>query len=135
MANDDTTPTNMILKELVKNQSLMSQEVKDLAKAISKMDLLMEKFVNIESRHTEANRDIHLKIKEFSDLVQEEIKKFNSCQINGCSALHKTELKIEFELKNIKDDVADLIAMKNKILWGIVSAVGMSLLSLVLKGS
>lgn len=135
MPSDETTPTNMILKELVKNQALMSQEVKELAKAISKMDLLMEKLVNIESKHADANNSVLSKIKELSDLVHKEVKEFDICQVNGCPALHKAELKIEYELKNIKDDVVDLVAMKNKVIWGIVSAVGISLLSLVLKGS
>jgi len=133
--DNNTSPTNMILKELVKNQALMSQEIKELTRAISKMDLLMEKLVNIESKHTESNNSVLLKIKELSDSLESELKEFETCKISGCPALHKQELKIEYELKNIKDDVSEIMGMKNKIMWGISAAVGMSLLNLVLKGS
>jgi hypothetical protein len=134
-AEDNTSPTSMILKELVKNQALMSTEIKELARAISKMDLLMEKLVNIESKHTESNSAVLVKIKELGDTLNAEVKEFESCKMSGCPALHKAELKIEYELKNIKDDVSEIMGMKNKIMWGISAAVGMSLLNLVLKGS
>ncbi len=131
----NTSPTNMILKELVKNQALMAAEVKELARAISKMDLLMEKLVNIESKHTESNSAVLVKIKELNDTLNAEVKEFESCKTNGCPALHKAELKTEYELKSLKDDVSEILGMKNKIMWGISAAVGMSLLNLVLKGS
>jgi len=132
---NNTSPTNLILKELVKNQALMSQEIKELARAISKMDLLMEKLVTIESKHSESNGVVLVKIKELNDTLNAEVKEFESCKISGCPALHRQELKIEYELKSIKDDVSEIMGMKNKVMWSIAAAVGMSLLNLVLKGS
>ena len=45
------TTLTIAVERLAENQNVMAQEVRELTKTISKLDVVMEKMVNIENRH------------------------------------------------------------------------------------
>jgi tetrahydromethanopterin S-methyltransferase subunit B len=110
-------------------QTQMAVEIKDLAKTISKLDVVMEKMINIEERHNLA----------FSS-VDSRMKLLEKAQIEGCPALR--EVKIDYNgryekvitvLNQNRENVEKIQAVVNRVAWGIVTAVGMALIAVVLK--
>lgn len=107
----------------------MSNEIKDLTKTISKLDVVMEKLVNLDERHAISQNS-----------TNERLKILEKSQIEGCPALR--ELKIGYEgkynqvallLKDNKDHIEKVQAVVNRIAWMIVSAVIVTILSLVIQ--
>lgn len=110
-------------------QTQMAVEIKDLAKTISKLDVVMEKMINIEERHNLAFNSVDSRIK----LVEK-------AQIDGCPALR--EVKIDYDgryekvitvLNQNRESIEKIQAVVNRVAWGIVTAVGTALIAVVLK--
>lgn len=115
--------------QMALSQSQMSNEIKDLTKTISKLDVVMEKLVNLDERHAISQNS-----------TNERLKILEKSQIEGCPALR--ELKIGYEgkynqvallLKDNKDHIEKVQAVVNRIAWMIVSAVIVTILSLVIQ--
>lgn len=115
--------------QMALSQSQMSNEIKDLTKTISKLDVVMEKLVNLDERHAISQNS-----------TNERLKILEKSQIDGCPALR--ELKIGYEgkynqvallLKDNKDHIEKVQAVVNRIAWMIVSAVIVTILSLVIQ--
>lgn len=110
-------------------QAQMAIEIKDLAKTISKLDVVMEKMINIEERHNLA----------FSS-VDGRIKALEKSQIEGCPALREVKIaydgkhdKVLTVLNSNRESIEKLQAVVNRIAWGVVSVVGMAILGLVVQ--
>ena len=110
-------------------QAQMAVEIKDLAKTISKLDVVMEKMINIEERHNLA----------FSS-VDSRIKIVEKAQTEGCPALR--EVKIDYNgrydkvitvLNQNRESIDKIQAIVTRVAWGVVTAVGAALMALVIK--
>ena len=110
-------------------QTQMATEIKDLAKTISKLDVVMEKMINIEDRHN-----------SMQIATNERLKLLEKNQIDGCPALR--ELKVGYDgkynqvaviLKDNKEHIEKIQVVVNRIAWMIVSSVIVAILSLVVQ--
>lgn len=109
-------------------QTQMAVEIKDLAKTISKLDIVMEKMLNMEERHNIA-----------FNAVDSRIKLLEKGQLEGCPALR--EVKVEYNgrydkvltvLNANRESIEKMQGVVNRVAWGIVSVVGMAILGLVI---
>ena len=109
-------------------QAQMATEIKDLAKTISKLDIVMEKMLNMEERYNVAFNS-----------VDGRIKLLEKGQIDGCPALR--EVKVDYNGRHDKvvtilnvnrENIEKMQGVVNRVAWGIVSVVGMAILGLVL---
>lgn len=106
------------LKNIIGNVALAQKEsnaqIKILTEGFTKLDLFLEKQSNMENRHSDSVNRLHKRI----DDVDNEIKQFHN-------------LASEYLLT--KKDVADMVAAKNKLILGVLGAVGMGLWQLLVK--
>ena len=115
------------------SQAQMSNEIKDLAKTISKLDVVMEKMMNIEERHNITSVNVNDRLKEIE-----------KNQIGGCPALR--EVKVGYEgrydslitaISSNKEDIASLEKFVYRIAWSVAglvaSVIGTAVLMLVMK--
>ena len=109
-------------------QTQMAVEIKDLAKTISKLDVVMEKMLNMEERHNVAFNS-----------VDSRIKILEKSQTEGCPALR--EVKVDYNgrydkvitiLNTNRENIEKMQGVVNRVAWGIVSVVGMAILGLVI---
>lgn len=114
-------------------QTQMSLEIKDLAKTVSKLDVVMEKMLNIEDRHSTAQNS-----------TNERLKTLEKNQFEGCPALR--EVKVSYEgryeklitvIDNNKEGIKNLEKFVYKISWSVAglvaSVLGTAVLMLVIK--
>ena len=109
-------------------QAQMATEIKDLAKTISKLDIVMEKMLNMEERYNVAFNS-----------VDGRIKLLEKGQIDGCPALREVKVdyngrydKVATILNVNRENIEKMQGVVNRVAWGIVSVVGMAILGLVL---
>lgn len=109
-------------------QTQMAVEIKDLAKTISKLDVVMEKMLNMEERHNVAFNS-----------VDSRIKTLEKSQTEGCPALR--EVKVDYNgrydkvitiLNTNRENIEKMQGVVNRVAWGIVSVVGMAILGLAI---
>ena len=119
----------MAVERLAENQSAMSIELRELTKAISKMDVVLEKMANMESRHISA----------FTS-VDNRIKVLEKSQTEGCPALKELRVgyggKYEKVIENLqynRKSIEGIQSVVSRVAWAIVTAVGMAVIALVLK--
>jgi chromosome segregation ATPase len=89
-------------------------QVNKLTESINKLDVFLEKQTNMELRHSDSINRIHKRIDE----TEGHIKKFY--EISG-----------EYHLT--KKDVDDIVGMKNKLILGVLGAIGMGLWQLLVR--
>ena len=109
-------------------QAQMATEIKDLAKTISKLDIVMEKMLNMEERYNVAFNS-----------VDGRIKLLEKGQIDGCPALREVKVDYNGRYDNVvtilnvnRENIEKMQGVVNRVAWGIVSVVGMAILGLVL---
>lgn len=85
MASGDTS-TGLVLaiERLAENQSDMGKEIRELTKAISKMDVVLEKMVSIEDRQA-----------RYVMTTDQRLLKLEEAQSIGCPALRENSVKNE----------------------------------------
>ena len=85
MASGDTS-TGLVLaiERLAENQSDMGKEIRELTKAISKMDVVLEKMVSIEDRQA-----------RYVMTTDQRLLKLEEVQSTGCPALRENSVKNE----------------------------------------
>ena len=123
------TTLTLAVERLAENQTVMAGEVRELTKAISKMDVVLEKMANMESRHITA----------FAS-VDDRIKVLEKSQTEGCPALKEMRVgydgKYEKVLENLqynRKNIESIQSIVSRVAWAIATAVGMALLALVIK--
>ena len=114
-------------------QTQMSIEIKDLAKTVSKLDVVMEKMLNIEDRHSIAQNS-----------TNDRLKSLEKGQLEGCPALRELKVgdngrydKLVLGIDSNKEDIVSLQKFVYKISWSVAglvaSVIGTAVLMLVLK--
>lgn len=119
--------------QMALSQSQMAHEIKDLTKTISKLDVVMEKMMNIEERHVSTQ-----------SVTNDRFRLLEKNQIDGCPALR--ELKVGYEgrydslivaISSNKEDIVSLEKFVYRIAWSVAglvaSVIGTAILMLVLK--
>lgn len=121
----------MAVERLAENQNIMTTEIKELTRTISKLDVIMEKMVNMENRH---NHEM--------DNIEGRLKQLESHSISGCPALREMKVshegkydKVVLLLKDNREHTEKIQTVVNRIAWMIVSAVVVAILSLVIQQS
>lgn len=135
--NDDRSITTLTLAverlaesqtQISATQSQISLEIKDLAKTISKLDVVMEKLVSIEERHSDTYK-----------LFNTRLSNLEKSQSEGCPALR--ELRIAYEgrydkivgtIGSTNKEIEKLQTIINRVTWTIVATVIASLLNLII---
>ena len=119
----------LAVERLAENQSAMSIELRELTKAISKMDVVLEKMANMESRHIAA----------FTS-VDNRIKVLEKSQTEGCPALKELRVGCEGKYEKVieslqynRKSIEGIQSVVSRVAWAIVTAVGMAVIALVLK--
>lgn len=114
-------------------QTQMATEIKDLAKTVSKLDVVMEKMLNIEDRHSAAQSS-----------TNDKLKMLEKGQLDGCPALRELKVghdgryeKLITTIASNKEDIAELQKFVYKISWSVAglvaSVLGTAILMLVIK--
>ena len=123
------TTLTIAVERLAENQNVMAQEVRELTKTISKLDVVMEKMVNIENRHNAA----------FA-AIDDRVKSLEKKQSDGCPALKEMRVgyegKYEKVLENLQynsKNIESMQAIVSRVAWAIITAVGMAVIALVVK--
>lgn len=123
------TTLTIAVERLAENQNVMAQEVRELTKTISKLDVVMEKMINIENRHNTA-----------FTIIDDRVKSLEKNQNDGCPALKEMKVgydgKYEKVLENLqynRKNIESMQAIVSRVAWAIVTAVGMAVIALVIK--
>ena len=123
------TTLTMAVERLIENQNVTSSEVRELTKTITKLDVVMEKLINIESKHTSNYTN-----------VDERLRVLEKGQLDGCPALEKIKIGYEGRYDKIVDtldvnkkNIESVQAVVSRVAWGIATAVGLALLGLVVR--
>lgn len=112
-------------------QAQMATEIKDLAKTIGKLDVVMEKMINIEDRHTIT-----------SNTTNERLRVLEKAQETGCPALREMKIGYEGKFEKLmqaigsnKEAITELEKFVYKISWSVAglvaSVLGTAILMLV----
>ena len=130
------TTLTMAVERLAESQTTMSlaqgqmaTEIKDLAKTISKLDIVMEKMVHIEERYNSAFASIGSRVQNLE-----------KGQTEGCPALREVKVDYNGKYEKViealhynKKNIENIQAIVSKVAWGVVSVVGLAIIGLVIK--